>query len=44
VIPLNTLFQPRWRAWIAGAIVLALAVVIVLVIAYSGGGSGGGGY
>ena len=38
----NTLFQPRWRAWLAGAILLAVAIVIVLAIAYSGGGSGGG--
>ena len=41
---MNTLFQPRWRAWIAGAIVLAVAIVLVLAIVYSGGGGGGGGY
>jgi hypothetical protein len=41
----NTLFQPRWRAWVVGAILLAVAIAVVLVIAYSGGGSsGGGGY
>jgi hypothetical protein len=34
---MNTLFQARWRAWIIGAILLAVA------IAYSGGGSSGGG-
>jgi hypothetical protein len=39
----NTLFQPRWRAWVVGAILLAVAIVVVLVIAYSGGGSGGSG-
>jgi len=39
----NTLFQPRWRAWVVGAILLAVAIAVVLVIAYSGGGSSGGG-
>jgi len=41
---MNTLFQPRWRGWIIGAVLLAVAVAIVLVIVYSGGGSGAGGY
>jgi hypothetical protein len=41
---MNTLFQQRWRAWVIGAVLLAIAVAIVLVIAYSGGGSSGGGY
>jgi hypothetical protein len=40
----NTLFQPRWRAWVVGAILLGVAIAVVLVIAYSGGGSSGGGY
>jgi len=39
----NTLFQPRWRAWIVGAIVLAAIVAVVLLVAYSGSGSSGGG-
>ena len=35
---MNTLFQPRWRAWLAAGILLAIAIVAVLAVVYSGGG------
>jgi hypothetical protein len=40
---MNALFKPRWRAWIAVAILIAIVGAVALLIAYSGGGSSGGG-
>jgi hypothetical protein len=40
---MTALFQPRWRAWLTIAVVIAIAAAVALIVVYSGGGSGGGG-
>jgi hypothetical protein len=37
---MHTLFQPRWRVWLAVGILVAVAIIVVLVVA-GGGGTGG---